>query len=300
MKKFTTTDIGAPEWSGPFFRPCFFGYGHSDPDYPIDDLSRNVLSPGATWIYVLSGGFRIQSQSNTFEISEGESLLYSTPGNFSLLFPENLTRLQVGLYGPPMAKVAEHLTETFGNVHRLAKKSPPVVTAGKLCKEAQQQPLRTAHEWSLKLYEWFLLLWQELDNAPERHRPEVELKKSTDVLGTFHPSFKSLAAKMGYEPAYLSRSIKKSWGGKSPAKILRLGRLEEAEKLLRMTNLSIREISQKVCYASPESFSTAFRTLYGQPPLRYRHESRFGAEHGLHSVPETRIEQKPRKQQRRR
>ena|GEM_PF-3973407 len=273
---YRTIDIEAPEWTGPYLRPCFFGYGATEPNHPTDDLSRAALGGGAGWIYVLAGSMTVREANETFEVHAGQSLLYATPIRASLVFPGPLQRLSVAFHGNHSAQIFENLINRYGSVHTIARRSPVVRRARRLFAEALEQPVRSAHHWSMTMYDWMLDLWKELEKRNTCQTPRRYLVRNSKLLGVLHPSFKSFAAAMGYHPAYLSRVIKKSWDNKSPARLLRMGRLREAEELLRTTNLSIREISQIVRYAKPESFATAFRRSYGMPPLKYRHEYRLG------------------------
>ena len=276
MTPYRTIDLEAPEWTGPYLRRCFFGFGATDAHHPTDDLSRAALGGGAGWIYVLSGSMTVREASETFEVHAGQSLLYATPIRASLVFPGPLQRLSVAFHGNHSAQVFENLINRYGSVHQISRQAPPVRRARQLFADAQTQPIQSAHHWSVTIYDWMLDLWREFEKRSTALTPRRYLVRNSKLLGVLHPSFKSFAAAMGYHPAYLSRVIKKSWDNKSPARLLRLGRLREAEELLRTTNLSIREISQIVRYAKPESFATAFRRSYGMPPLKYRHEYRLG------------------------
>jgi AraC-like DNA-binding protein len=276
MIPYHTIDLEAPGWTGPYLRPCFFGFGASEPNHPTDDLSRATLGGGAGWIYVLKGSFLVKEGNETFEVRAGQSLLYATPIRASLVFPVELQRLAVAFHGNHSAQTFENLINRYGSVHTIGREARVVKTARRLFTAAQSQPVQSAHVWSVTMYDWMLELWRELEKKTTCTSPRRHLTRNSKLLGVFHPSFKSFAAAMGYHPAYLSRVIKKSWDNKSPAHLLRQGRLHEAAELLRTTNLSIREISEIVRYAKPESFATAFRRSYGLPPLRYRHEYRLG------------------------
>jgi AraC-like DNA-binding protein len=276
MIPYRTIDLEAPEWTGPYLRPCFFGFGATEANHPTDDLSRAALGGGAGWIYVLSGTMTVREANETFEVHAGQSLLFATPIRASLIFPGPLQRLSVAFHGNHSAQIFENLINRYGSVHQISRQAPPVRRARKLFAEATQHPVQSAHHWSMTIYDWMLDLWKEFEKRSTCLNPRRYLIRNSKLLGVLHPSFKSFSTAMGYHPAYLSRVIKKSWDNKSPARLLRLGRLREAEELLRTTNLSIREISQIVRYAKPESFATAFRRSYGMPPLKYRHEYRLG------------------------
>lgn len=278
IRPFTTIDISAPGWSWPQLRPSFFGYGITPAHFPSDDLSRATFETGGSWIYVFKGRFFVKRGPYTHEVPAGHALFFSNPTNAILVYPEDVTRLTVGFYGRPTAQTAEWLITRYGSLHRIARKAPVVSHALKLFQDAERQSARSAHAWSTRMYKWLVLLMGELERQGAVSTPPFTVTSDSRLLGMSYPSFKSFAHAMGYDPAYLSRSLEKSWNHRSPAKLLRLGRLRKAEELLRTSNLSIREISREVCYSGPDAFAAAFRQVYGVPPLRYRHSHRLGLE----------------------
>jgi AraC-like DNA-binding protein len=58
--------------------------------------------------------------------------------------------------------------------------------------------------------------------------------------------------------------------GETPMRYLTRRRIERAQDLLRMANLTITEICMIVGYASLGSFSTRFTSLVGESPTAYR------------------------------
>lgn len=78
-----------------------------------------------------------------------------------------------------------------------------------------------------------------------------------------------LASYVALTPTYLSALFKKETGENLSDFLLRI-RLEEAQQLLRLTAMSIGEISQRVGYASARHFSKMFQKQTGVRPLEYR------------------------------
>lgn len=276
METYKTIDVDAPEWTGPFLRPCFVGKGSSESQYPADDLTRAAMSGGGGWIYVLKGRFLVREDHQSTWIGPGQAFLFTSPTHATLMYPEPVTRLRVGFYGEESAEILERLIQAYGSFHRIPSTAAVVRKTEELFQLGQRRSLRTAHLWSVQLYEWLMHLCRALEKKTAMVKPEHRIRRNSRLVGVIHPSFKSYADAMGYDPSYLARSMKKSWGNKSPAKLLRRARLQQAEKLLRTTNMTVRVISKKVCYSSPESFATAFRQIYGFSPLKYRHHSRLG------------------------
>lgn len=78
-----------------------------------------------------------------------------------------------------------------------------------------------------------------------------------------------LAAKFGFSSAYLTKIFNKHEGC-SPVKYLTTLRIQQASHLLASTNLSIREVGERVGYPDQFYFSNVFRKTTGQSPSVYR------------------------------
>ncbi len=78
-----------------------------------------------------------------------------------------------------------------------------------------------------------------------------------------------LCQKFGFNKSYLIRKFKKEIG-LSPINYLINLRLDNAEKLLKRTDYSVKEISYMCGYQDPTFFSTSFKRKFGISPLEYR------------------------------
>lgn len=65
------------------------------------------------------------------------------------------------------------------------------------------------------------------------------------------------------------RLFKKAYGV-TPYRYLARRRLERAALLLRNTNLPVKEIAQRLCFADAHYFANAFRARYGETPTAFR------------------------------
>lgn len=82
-------------------------------------------------------------------------------------------------------------------------------------------------------------------------------------------SLKAVAEHFYINPIYLGQLFRKSLGVYFNDYVNRL-RVEEAERLLKGTDLKIREIAERVGYADPDYFIRKFRKLRGLNPSQYR------------------------------
>ncbi|WP_077065026.1 response regulator [Gracilibacillus massiliensis] len=84
-------------------------------------------------------------------------------------------------------------------------------------------------------------------------------------------TLETIAASLHVSTVYLSRMIKQELG-KSYVQILTHMRLRAAKELLQTTDLSIREVAERVGYDSQHYFSTAFRKSVGITPKQYKQQ----------------------------
>ena len=89
-----------------------------------------------------------------------------------------------------------------------------------------------------------------------------------------------LAERSGLNRSYFGKVFKKATG-KTPQQYLLLYRMAKAAELLKLTALSISDISKSVGYPNQLHFSRAFKTTYGLSPREWRKESLHVTEHEL-------------------
>ena len=63
---------------------------------------------------------------------------------------------------------------------------------------------------------------------------------------------------------------------KSVAEYIRLKKLKAASFFLKLTNLTVMEISERFNFDSPQSFSQVFKKYYTMSPLEYRRSAQWG------------------------
>jgi AraC-like DNA-binding protein len=82
-----------------------------------------------------------------------------------------------------------------------------------------------------------------------------------------------LAALSGFSRPAFARNFEQALG-QSPMRYLTEWRMTLARDYLRMDELSITEIAQRVGYGSPNAFSATFLRHHGRPPGRWREGQR--------------------------
>lgn len=82
-------------------------------------------------------------------------------------------------------------------------------------------------------------------------------------------SLREMAAEIGYTETYISRKFK-SETGESLFDTVNRQKIDLASSLLRDTNISVSELSDRLGYASPSYFSSIFKKHTGSTPVEYQ------------------------------
>lgn len=84
-------------------------------------------------------------------------------------------------------------------------------------------------------------------------------------------TLEEIAATAGYSKYYINRLFKQYKGTTVMDYLIRI-RIQEAKKLLRTDNYSVKQISMMVGYSEPNYFTLTFKKLEGVSPLKYRYQ----------------------------
>ncbi|MGI5888788.1 MAG: helix-turn-helix domain-containing protein [Oscillospiraceae bacterium] len=104
---------------------------------------------------------------------------------------------------------------------------------------------------------------EQSDDAPLSMQMEAYIESHSDSV-----TLKSLAARFGYHPNYVSRYIHDRTG-KTFSEILLEKRMEKALLLIRNTDLSIEKIAAMLGYSNSSNFYKAFREYYHSSPRSF-------------------------------
>jgi len=260
-------------WDGPHFRLHQCGVDYSREAWAPHALFMDAIDPEGTWLYVLSGVLYYKIGGERRRVEAGQALVTRHPDPGWLVRPSGtqpLHTLWLNVTGEESLRFFDYLHIKYGQIQNIPPKSEPVRLAKKLIRLVAAEPGRPAFFWSAKTFQWLNAWWQCLhEHHPRVERVLMNATPSSRLISYGPKTFKKFASEMGYSRAYLTRKLSDQWN-RSPGKVLREARLEEAARLLRTTRLSIYEIAEKVGYSAVASLSRAFVRQFKQTPRDYR------------------------------
>ena len=112
------------------------------------------------------------------------------------------------------------------------------------------------------------LPWKELSTKPI---DDVISVLQSNIYSTL--SIDEICKKTAYSKAYLFRIFKAKTGKTIMAYFTEL-KIKQAKQLLRENELSVREISERLAFSTPDYFIKTFKRITGLTPLTYKKRSR--------------------------
>ena len=251
---------------------------------------RRIFPNEACFLHFKSGELNLASATDKTQITSAESVLLNC-GNYFADFIQHSSSgtveiIAIHLY-PDLLKEIYH-TESPpslkpGYVKMDSKRIQNTVFIAQFVNGLniyfENPAFVTTELLILKLRELILLLLQT-DKASTIaelfHRlftpGEVKLKDIVQTHLLSGMTISELATLSGKSLSAFKRDFQKSFND-SPANYIRIKRLNEAQKLLRVSTLSITEICYQVGFNDLSHFSKAFKKHIGIPPAEYRDRS---------------------------
>ncbi|GCE19571.1 helix-turn-helix domain-containing protein [Dictyobacter kobayashii] len=137
--------------------------------------------------------------------------------------------------------------------------------------------------YALQLCSMVLEGWRQQGSQPRPAALRTPRDRFTDVIRYMSQHLEQkltrddLAALVYLHPGYFDRAFRGIYGV-SPMQMLRDLRLQQAQRLLETTALSLNTIALQCGLSEAGYFSRVFRQRYGQPPGQYRESAKSAKE----------------------
>lgn len=258
-----------------------FGYEHTDPSHSYGPAARNHY----LFHYALSGTgilYADDSKGNTkeYRIKSNQGFMIF-PGQINTYISDKNLPWEYVWVEFDGLRVKEAL-----DIAGLSCDSPVYHAKFKELRETMVQEMLylTEHEdfspFHLigHLYLFFDAMLQSI--APETNTSQKRLQDYYihEALTYIEQNFQNdisvedIAKVCGINRSYFGKIFKDSTG-KTPQQFLLTYRMIKATELLKLTKLSIGDISNAVGYTNQLHFSRAFKNVYGIPPRKWRNEN---------------------------
>lgn len=232
-------------------------------------------------VYITKGiGYFKNSSTDFISVTKGQVIVLF-PGQWHSYYPdENIgwNEYYIGFCGGVIDNIAENSFFSKDNPilnvglnEELVSLFKCAIEVAKIDKIATQQ-----HLFGIVMHMIGLILSESqcvtLDNM--EHSQTIELARiimKENVFENIYPEELSAKLNMNYTTF---RKLFKNVTGYSPAKYFQTLKIQKAKQLLLETSFSVKEISHKLNYYSPERFNTTFKNSTGETPAKYRINSR--------------------------
>lgn len=258
-----------------------FGHEKCTPGHSFGPAARNHY----LFHYILSGNGTLiadeeNGANNTFQLKEGEGFLIF-PGQISTYWADMKSPWEYVWLEFDGIRVKEMLNAAgFSYVKPVYKARD--YNLKKRMQEEMMYIVMHENETSVHLIGHLYLF---LDYLVKSIMPEKKLRKNKfkdyyiqaalSYIGENYEhdiSVEEIAESIGIDRSYFGKIFKTSLG-ETPQKYILNYRMVKASELLRLTNMSIGDVSAAVGYSDYTHFSRAFRSVYGMSPREWRRKN---------------------------
>ena len=210
--------MSAPNWDGPFFRPHMCGESREDQPRSPQPLFLDAMEPGGegVWLLTLGGFARYRLGNETRLLGPGDCLVVHKPDQGWLIretagFPWHY--IWVHVIGEESLRMFKYLQRRYGTFQSFERDAPVVRAARRLVQALQQQPHRTAHEWSRRTFDFLMAWWEcaEAVHAPAR-LSDLDSPHTSRIVSLAARSIKEFSREVGYSRQHLHVKLKEQIG----------------------------------------------------------------------------------------
>lgn len=265
-------------------------------DFYFDKNFKSSIESHDFWelVYVVEGRL-FYNRSGEDSIATSGEIIFHQPNATHALFADGQNSSHViiisfGCKSPAMRyfenynrKLSKMLKEYIFDI---LKESGKLFDLKSSAPETKKMPLKNSGKTSglqilkntLELFLIYLLEHNTLKADPQvvflpkKDDAENIAEKVKSILSSAlykSVSINDICEKMHYSRSYLFREFKK-YANKGIMEYYNEIKISEAKKLLKNTDLSVAEISEKLCFDTPSYFCRQFKRLSQKTPLQYR------------------------------
>ena len=243
-------------------RLAMCGITYPDKSYRINRQNSHIFCIE----YIEEGSGTVHIDNKTFYPAEGDSYFLQA-GKDQRYYSDRKTpwkKYFINFSG----RLAESLTEGYGlsdtshfEALDLKSEMTRIIELGKSDSDRSEEIILILNEIFLKMYAHSI--------SKKEHTIEEKMREYLNSQTTSKFRIEDLCRHVNRSESQTIRIFKKAFGI-TPYNYTLERKIDLAKKLLCDTNLSIKEISEKLCFADEYYFSNIFKKKVGFPPSEYR------------------------------
>lgn len=235
--------------------------------YDWDGIKRGT-SEFVLFQHTLAGEGRLTFEGTTHVVHPGQTMLLSFPHANRYWLPKQGTWefFYLVLRGAEILRLWDIAIDRAGPLVRFEESGPSLLNAATLCERALSGKIRSPLEASALAYALAMDVVSSTFDLDRDSPPFVRKvlaycrRRLSDAIGV-----EEMAQAAGVSRSQLSRDFRHKLGV-SPARYLTELRLDVALELVRKGELSIKEVADRVGFASPNYFGKVFTRRFGVAP----------------------------------
>lgn len=225
--------------------------------------------------YTLDGRGTLRVGEKEQAINPGTAMLLHFPDDNQYWLPADSASwdfIYVCLHGREVARLWRSIELALGDTVALAIDSPAVGCAMRIVRDALSAKINNAYSASALAYEFMMTLSAEARNPRTKPSSQPALEKARHFAERHFAkqlTVDDLARQSGMSRYHFTRLFT-AHTGLPPAAWLTEQRVKETARLLRSTQLPLKEIAPRCGFPNAHYLSRVFRKQTGIPPATYR------------------------------
>lgn len=246
-------------------------------EYSFEGLTRD--DPGGAYLfqYTISGYAVIRVGDQLFRLDEGKAFFVPFRSDYHYYLPEesdNYECLFATLDGNEAHRCWQYMNSHLGPVHSYSDHSSPIRMLSLMYQETSAKKVTDTYKSSMIAYQFLMELYRYCRGIGQSKEWPAIVTQAVRYMDEAYRDIGGLddvAKQIGISKFHLIKLFNRNLG-KTPIEYLTKKRMEIAVELLRTTNDSLDEISQRIGYQNVNYFSKVFRKMLGVPPGKLRKE----------------------------
>ena len=252
---------------------CFFQsvWMEASPSY---SYSGEGQDPMVHFQYTLRGMGCLKIGNQSYDLPEGSLFMLILPDRHRHFLPpgKKWEFLCVTIWGRLAVDLMRSLLFRTGHVVKLDPSAPPIQAMWDLHASAVEGKLKDDYENTLACYQFFVRItryFSQKFSSRSAITKEQALEVAADSIRSPNFGVSEWAEKVGFSRSYFTRWLQAE-SGMSPARYLKLVRLQEAARLLQTTDLPLADIASQIGLSGPQVLCRMIVSQYGLKPSALR------------------------------